>query len=333
MALSAVGDMTMERLKQSFPSLSGCRFSNKDRFNIDRIRNLTLRALSSLGHCESDFDNRYVTVCPPLLVELPRAGSPRAVLTGARTEAMAQKIKKFYKANQQEFSVYPFPQRLDLGQSEGDDTAVCPLPFAVIFEATSQQILSQLSEALKIEYLPYSPVPCITTFSASLNDVFESLDFKTRERPPNWIPMTFDPDALKRKDDEGPGVGSYLSSYTQPRTQQQLHLYWRDGESAEIDRDWGRWLSLAQNQKKALLYDDHRLALAVPAHVPLPGLLARAAALCSGRAPLSTKTRKRSADVPAGHRIEVYRAVPPYIAEVIASKLDQRLENCRLELD
>jgi len=143
----------------------------------------------------------------------------------------------------------------------------------------------------------------------------------------NWEKHTFSTELLKfswsHDTDRSPGLVEYIS----PIDQQRLHWIWNDHQAAEVDdRDWGRYLILAAEEIDVMLYDDRRYLLAIPATVPLPRFLARAATLCSGLAPESGKIGEDAiGGLPAGHAVDIYTAVPPSIAQSISEKLSQNL--------
>jgi len=79
------------------------------------------------------------------------------------------------------------------------------------------------------------------------------------------------------------------------------------------------------------MYDDKQFILAVPVTVPLPCLLARSAALCSGTVSAGTLSFKdKTGSIPPRHPLQIYTCVPPEIARLIADKLEQKLIYTRL---
>ena len=80
-----------------------------------------------------------------------------------------------------------------------------------------------------------------------------------------------------------------------------------------------------------MLYDEKLQKLAVPVTVPLPCVLARAVALCTGTAPLLAKTCPESiGTVPPEHSVQIYSGITHVIAKLVASKLHQKLIYTRL---
>ena len=82
---------------------------------------------------------------------------------------------------------------------------------------------------------------------------------------------------------------------------------------------------LADTESNILIYDERLFNFAVPVTVHLPCLLARAAALCSGKPPfLSNSGAKAIGNIPPNHRYHIYTEVPPKIAELIANQLNPK---------
>jgi len=331
-ALSAVGTLGMDTFNACFSSLSKCDPEDYDTFDLKDVRYRTLRIMSALGHCEPDFDKRTIFVCPPVLVGLPQAGIPRAVMTGARTRSMIEKLHRFEKEHREDVSIEIIRQNLKTKFSIKNESPTFPLPNAILIEASSHDIFHQLGAILKIEYIPYSPVPYFLEFSANIKILEESLEF-FHSAIPDWTSWIFNPIHLRFEKRKNSNEGSFLASYVRPIDQQRLHIYWINEKGAEIDRDWGRWFAVSKINNNVILYDKKQQALAVPATMPLPGLLSRAAVLCSGKSPNSSITgESKIADIPPGHPMDVFISVPLGIAEEISQKLEQRLQFNRIEL-
>lgn len=90
---------------------------------------------------------------------------------------------------------------------------------------------------------------------------------------------------------------------------------------AEVDPDWGRFFVLKSQSRHILYYGQRSHTFIHPLTIPLPKLIARALALCSGEAPLLSESSK------IGQTQAVYRTVPQSIAAIAAQKLGQEL-NC-----
>ncbi len=69
------------------------------RFQVDMdfnyLKYQTLRFLDAMGHCEVDFEKRYIYVCPPSLILIPSFGLPKAILTGAAYSVLTGRLFRF----------------------------------------------------------------------------------------------------------------------------------------------------------------------------------------------------------------------------------------------
>ncbi|MFA6371070.1 MAG: hypothetical protein WCW68_00445 [Methanothrix sp.] len=320
--ISSLGHMSLEKFYSAFDAIQLRRNQDKD-VDLHEIRRRSIRFLDALGHCEFDFDKRRVFACPPVLVRLPSSGLPQAVLAGARTDLIMKKLKEFEKCNSGDVFLRIIPQI-------GLDYL---LPSAIIVEALSFEHLQNLSQYSKIASCLDQPASwSLVNFSCGLEDIFETLSFETRDDR-NWEDNkeTFSYENLRFSKYESRKDPIKLVSYINRINQQRFHLFWDNNRAAEVDRDWGRYILLSKFGRRALLYDKHRHILAVPSSVPLPRLLSRAAALCSGIAPEHAYLSGRSNQgLPEGQSMDVYRSISPPIAQIIAMKLSQELINYKI---
>jgi hypothetical protein len=286
--------------------------------------------MSALGHCDADFDRRFISICNPSIVALPRSGHPKMVWCGARTSSLVEKLLRIQKLNQEEISVEIINQTLNTTFSHNKMNSFFPLPNAIIIETLSEENLKKIIPELKVEsVLSNSPVLQLINFSADVKELKTSIS-PTQISEPNWISWTFNNSQLKFERRKTQDDGSILSSYICPITQQRLHIFWDNGKGYEIDRDWGRWLVLSEHKKNVICYDKRLQILAVPATLPLPIILARAVTFCSGRSTLTLTEGENNSDIPFGHPLDAYLSVPFSVAEAIAKKLGQNLSFRRL---
>jgi len=130
-----------------------------------------------------------------------------------------------------------------------------------------------------------------------------------------------------------------LSQYQHPSRKTQIYYLWQEEKSTQIDRDWGRYAVLKANKINVIIYDKHLFIMAVPIGAKLPRLVERSLTLCSGyvpkfveKLPLQKLTFNSSPSKAKGvfNRLNItdfnlFRDVPPQIAEMTAAKLDQTL--------
>ncbi|MBD3320973.1 MAG: hypothetical protein GF350_07775 [Chitinivibrionales bacterium] len=302
-----------------FPSLSQVDESGE----VD-VRRQVVRILDSLAYCEFDFDGRMVYMCKPSFVLLPVFGLPKAVLVGARSPALIQKLKAVVKNRQNKAILKRF-------YYSNHNEAI---PATMCIEAMDIETIEKIAKDIKISFESKLPAAwALANISASLKNIKESLNFENRAEP-NWKRRIFSKGRLSFSKFENANQGCFLAEYKDPVSQQLHHWLWKDGATAMVGRDWGRYLFLAEEDVNILLYDKKYQKLAVPLTVPLPCILARAVALCTGAAPLSAMTySKKIAAIPPEHSVQVYSGITDVIAKLVASKLCQKLNYTHFEID
>ena len=315
-AISTSGRMSIDKFNATFDALCQPAGISSKEIDLNNIRRQTIRYLDSLGHCEFDFDRRHVFACPPALVALPLYGLPKAVLTGARTPSTVRKVKDFIKGNHNSVSHSSKLQRSEHPL----------LPSAIYIEAVDHEYLQKVAQAAHIGYYLTAPAAwSLVNFSAGIENVRYNLSYEDRADL-DWIKRTFSVNTLTFSKSHNTENVQGLVEYTNPRSQQKRHWIWTGNRAAEVERDWGRYMILADEGVDVLLYDERRHQLAVPAYVPLPRFLARAATLCTGLAPATLHIGEQSVGgMPAGYPVNVYCAVPPPVATMISKKLSQKL--------
>lgn len=282
--------------------------------NYTKLRYYLLRLLDSLGHCECA--SRSIFVCPPTLLLLPTNGLPKAVLTGARTPKLMQRLEKFQREKKNEVYIH---------QVEQSNEKVV-LPRAIYIEAISTRHLVEIASAAKINYSLEVPAAwSLVNFSSGAEDLTNSLIFSERYEP-RWKKLSFSPeDLLFKQYYEPPAEGLKLTAYKDPLSQQLQYWLWDRDIAAYVSRDWGQQLVLANQNVRILIYDKRRHRLALPSTTPLPTLLARAATLCTGLVPHTTCIEERTGDIKAGKNIDIYDGITPPLVEAISKKLGQEL--------
>jgi hypothetical protein len=287
------------------------------------VRRQIVRILDSLGYCEFDFDGRMIYMCKPSFVLLPGFGLPKATLVGARSPTLIDKLKASVKNHGNKAVLKSL-------HYSGVDSVI---PTAFCLEAADLDTIHEIAREVHI-YCDASESAAwvLANISISLDNIKKSLNFERRTGP-NWKRRIFSKERLVFSGFGGDNQASFLAEYREPVSQQLRHWLWNNGTAAPVDRDWGRYVFLAEACLNILLYDEKFQKLAVPVTVPLPCILARAVALCTGTAPmLATTCSKRIGAVPPGHTVQVYSGIAPMIAKLVASKLGHELIYTRFEI-
>lgn len=289
------------------------------------LRHQMIRVLDSLAYCEFDYNKNMVYMCKPALVLLPVFGLPKALLVGARIPTFINKLKKTVK-KQEGKAIISYHNHAKININ---------IPPAVYIEAISKNVLKDIAVELHIGY--HIDVPAawsLSYFSDPISKIKNNLSFE-KQKEPNWKRYIFNPEFLffTRK------VGDIteeltLAQYRNPINRQYYHMLWNGDKAAEVKRDWGRYLVLSDQNSRVLLFDENTFQLAVPGTVPLPCILARALALCTGVAPIMKRYKsQKNSSIPNNYLIRIYSGVTPVIASLVASKLGQKLVKASFKFD
>lgn len=314
--MSTIGSLKLEHFNELFRHVylpvSG---ESDEQIDID-ARRQAVRALDSLGYCEFDFDNRTVYMCKPALVLLPDFGLPKALLVGARTPRLVDDIKKAVHDRRKKTV-------LEHVTHSRENTAI---PSAIYIHTMDKNLIQDIAEQAGIACDVTSPAAWrLADMSATLDEIQNAMKFDERAEL-GWNKRIFIRESLMFSSVSAEEESQRLTEYRHPVTKQLHHWIWNGTTAAEINRDWGRYALLANAGCNILMYDEQQFELAVPVTVPLPCLLARATALCSGISPSpAISCGKKIGNIPPDHPYQVYTGVPPKIAGMIASKLSQKL--------
>lgn len=323
--ISAWRQMSWPAFKRAFDTLymRHLASSASPQTPISRFRQRTVRLLDALGHLDVDFreGGGSVYAAPPLLARLPKAGLPEAVLCGARSPRTVSEILEARKARKRVLAV----------DIQAQENPYASIPRHVIVKAESVEMLAELASELHIGFAEIPSAWALLQYSGSLQDYVETRKWSMQSEI-NWIRYDFDPMRLQFRDPHDTASDVRLSSYDDPVRLRPIHYLWRGDSSALVDRDWGRYAILNWCNKHVLVYDAHSSLFIVPSSAPLPRLIARCLALCSGRAPVFRTKQQLPIDSPEQNGFDAFISVPHDIAEMVASKLGQALVQVRLTM-
>lgn len=322
-AMSTRGSMKLEQFNELFRRIYFPSFEQGEESVEVDVRRQIVRILDSLGYCEFDFDGRMVYMCKPSFVLLPVFGLPKAALVGARSPVLIQKLKAAVE-NRRNKAVLKYLQYSSVNAA---------IPAALCIEAIDINTIHEIAQEACISCESSLPAAWVlANISASLDDIRKSLNFERRAEP-NWKRRVFAKERLVFSGFGGGDSTKFFAEYKDPVSQQLYHWLWNDGTAASVGRDWGRYVFLAETGLNILLYDEKLQKLAVPVTVPLPCVLARAVALCTGTAPLlATTCSKRVGAIPPEQPVQIYSGITQVIAKLVASKLCQKLIYTRFEI-
>jgi hypothetical protein len=314
--LSAKQEMSWTAFKSAFSSLYTliANVSDPEKQGIKNTRLEVVRSLESLGHCDFDFTSNRVYVSPPTLVRLPCGGFPQAVLAGARSPQTLEQIKDVCNALGKHINVEIQP-----------DEALSLIPRRITVQVEDVEELRKIATSLKIHFKENPAAWEILNFSGSLQDYLSTR--KWSDAPEiNWQRQTFNTNSLQFDSYQDTETNIRLSQYKNLKRNTQTYYFWRDGQSTEIDRDWGRYAVLSAIHLNVLIYDKRKYMMIVPIGAKLPYLIERALTLCSGYVPeYMDKIDSLAKLLPKIRDFRIFHEIPSQVAEMTASKLNQNL--------
>ncbi len=319
--ISAKKEVTWLSFKETFDYLynlqTGVREENTDKDGIKNKRFQVIRALDSLGHCDFNFSDdsskSKAYAAPPLLVRLPSAGFPQAILAGARSPATIKQLSD---------ACHSVGTHINIEIKEQASELVL-IPKRVAVQAEDVRELEAIASSLSIPFIETPSAWSLLHFAASIDDYLATLKW-SNDPELNWKRETFEPNSLQFKPPKETETNIRLSRYTNPSRNTKIYYLWQDGRCTQIDLDWGRYAIFKELRLNVLIYDKRRFTMAVPASAKLPRLLERVLTLCSGYTAAKYEKKLPSTSPPI-QEFNLFTAVPPQIAEMTAAKLGQTL--------
>lgn len=309
--ISAWGETRWDAFRTAVDALveshtGGTRIHAKGAEGLARDRWRALMALDSLGHIEQAWDEARgrILVGPSVLALLPAPGLPRAVLCGARSPNTVHDLHRVARETNVEVSV----------DSQKNINHYAPSRITVVGE--SFESLEEFSRSVGILYSGTPAAWALARLSGSLDSYLDRLSFSTAGEV-NWPKWDFDPEKLAFREPAEQRDEFRLTKYRSPITSLSVYHLWRDGSSAQIDPTWGRYAVLQITGKHVVDYNAASGECAVPSGAPLPRILSRALALCSGWAP----RRKVAGD--SFEAYDYYASVPRDVLKTALHALGQ----------
>lgn len=271
-----------------------------------------LQCLEALGHCDAYYERgeSTITVAPPALCRLPRAGLPIAVLTGARCPQTQPQMAKAAQARggavQLNTERHPGPLGL--------------MPDTIQVTSESEDEMANFCANLGLRYATIPPAWALVNWCGMLSEYEATLDYLLPESL-NWTRYDFDVNSYAFVRETSESFPRY-SRYRNPTTGLPLHVFFRNKLGAEVDLSWGRYLLLNAKDITVAAYDEKRFRLCVPVRTPLPTIVARTVCLCSGRPPIHRSKESLVRGVDCDDWL-MFEDVPPQIAMAALSKVGQ----------
>ena len=272
------------------------------------IRWQALRTLSCLGHIDLHFGEGgiQIVVAPPALAALPDRGMARAVLCGARSPGTIDSLRDSANAVDVDIAV----------RSSSDSNSYHPTRVELLAKTSAH--IQDVAIGMNLLYVGVPPARSLARVAASLQEYGRELVW-SRGSELNWRREDFDTHRLQFRPNDGELAQTRLSRYQNPITSIWHYRLWQNGESAEVDPDWGRYFILALSSRNVLQYDPSAREVRVPYGAPLPALFARSLGLCSGHCSIQSER----VSTRGMQRYYVFDDVLPSVFNAVANKLSQ----------
>ncbi len=310
--LSARGNMTWAQYREAVDFLSASGISEGRRIEGSASRSGLLQCLEALGHCDAHYDRgeSTISVPPPALCRLPRAGLPVAVLTGARCLQTHEQMAAAAEVGGGKV-------RLTVERQPGP-LGLLPDTFQV--SAPSEEAMAAYCAGMGIRYADTPPAWMLVNWCGTLSEYEATLDFRIPDTL-NWARYDFNVSSHEFIRTSSDTLPRY-TRYRNPTTNLPTHVFFRDRLGAEVDLNWGRYLLLNAKGITVTAYDERRFRLCVPIKVPLPGVVARTVCLCSGKPPVHRCIEELLRGIDCQDWL-MFEDVPPQIAWAALSKVGQ----------
>ena len=303
--------------------LASLSFQSQGGFSPKHVRNRLLRSLISLGHCDfgDDAGELKLFCAPSVAVRLPLAGLPKIVLCGARSPESYGMINDLVRRTECSISI---DNQIDhLGR----------LPDRISIQATTTKSLQSLCDLFGIKSMLIPFAWAVMSNTARLRDVLQALTW-SNFRTPDWPRLLFDLNKLRfvENADIQDGLPS-LERFIHPKKNTLKYFISAKHGRAECHVDWARYAVLAEAKRNILYFDSRAGYLAVPASVPLPYLISRAATLCSGFSPSLHSCREIGIHKEQDHNYDLYRLIPEAFALKLSDILGQEVNHFEIGAD
>jgi len=310
--ISARGSMTWVQYCEAIDFLSASSTGRSRTMEISATRSGPLQCLQALGHCDAHYEGgkSVITITPPALCRLPRAGLPVAVLTGARCPQTQSQMAEAAQARggDVQLNVEHRPGSLGL------------LPDTILVKAESENAMVAFCADLSLRYTAIPPAWTLVNWCGALSEYKATLDYRIPETL-NWARYDFNVNSFVFVRTTSDSLPRY-SLYRNPTTGLPMHVFFRERHGAEVDLNWGRYLLLSSKSITVTAYDERRFRLCVPVKVPLPTVVARTVCLCSGKSPVHWTKECLVQGLDCRDWL-MFEDVPPQIAVAALSKVGQ----------
>lgn len=299
------------------------------KINPKYVKKQAINYYDFAGFLDYDYSLDKITINKPQILIVPSTKSVEAILIGGRTGKFVEVL--IAACAECRINIRIIPQQKQLDQYLLPDT-IKLIPAGCPNSTQAWMSLRKLAEKLSIEFYvlnkPYATPQIVQfglqDFSANLkeyksyileNNVANIKDFA-------WARKTFNSETLAFEKDMSNTIDKNLSLQEYFLQYRYRYILWLDGTSYEVDRNWGRFLLLAELKKHVIFYSNEKKILAIPKLIELPRLIAESITLLSGSTPYFKKLETGGKN----QIFQLYMNVPKLFAENLFKKFNQNIQ-------
>lgn len=303
--------------------------SNTFAINPKYLKQQAISYYDYAGYLDYDYSLDKITINKPQIVIIPSKKHVEAILIGGRTHNFVNDVIAASATLNINIEIHPQVRQLE--RFLLPDT-IKLIPAGCSNSTQSWMLLKKLAEQMHIVFYTLTkPYACPQIVQFGLQDFGENLKGYKLHLVENkaidlkdfaWARKTFNPASLFFERDAASQIDKNLSLHEYYLQYKYKYVLWLNGISYEVDRNWGRFLLLAELKKQVVFYEKDSRFLIIPKSIQLPRLIAESITLLSGFTPTFKKvTLDRSPEI-----CQVYQNVPKLFAENLFKKLNQTVQ-------
>jgi hypothetical protein len=292
------------------------------------IKQTSISFYDYLGYLDYDYNLNKISINKPQIIIIPSSNSLKAILIGGRSKSFIDALQDKCYQSKINLEIIPQSKQLEIYYLP-DLVRLTPANCKNCSEAWKR--LQFVAEGLNIEFrITEKPYPQPQVVQFGLQDFSETiygykqnmLANKFIERPNyEWARKVFDTSILKFVKGIIP-IDKTLSLQEYYVQYQYTYILWLDNKSYEVDRNWGKFLLLSEQNRKVIFYNENTKELAIPKFVQLPRLIAESIILLSGQAPYYKNVTINGSNL----IYQFYQNVPKLFAENLFRTFNQQIQ-------
>ena len=289
-------------------------------FNLTRIKRAALNFYDYIGFLDYDYEAKKIVVNPPQLIFIPANKGRKVLLIGGKDASfMNAIITTAPKYNLQVEIARQFSSNEKLLLPD----VITIKAFGKRSEGYGEKNIISFANEVKVKFSQIEFVQlAMKMFSADIYDYEKELltNNETSQEDYGWARRIFNSENLSYEKNESPTFNKSFSLIEYKLNEYTFYnKLWKDGKCYQVDKNWGKYLTLKQFNKHIILFDSQHQRVAIPLETPLPRLLSESIMLLSGLAP--------DFRVIEGKYYRVYENIPGIFTENLFKKLGQKPNN------